>query len=144
MKTSAGVDRDFHPRIILCIACALGDQRIIAAGLVIRGGKQGVVKLFGPGAGVTSQGVAVEVVEGAERGKGNLTAFGGGGIGVIKMIKVERVFRLSQYREGITIFDRLRLDTRAYQHDKQQQYANDYLQRDSLSCLPARAGHSDA
>ena len=142
MKTGARVDRDFNPRIILRITCTLGNQRIIAAGLVIRSGEEGVVELFGSGGGITAQRIAVEIVKCAKGGKRDLTAFGGGGIGVIEMVKIERVFRLSQYREGITLFDRLRLDALAHQHDKQQQYANDYLQRDSFSCLPASAGHT--
>ncbi len=44
VKGRAGIKRDLHPRIVIGIACYLGNQRIIAAGFIVGGGVKRVIE----------------------------------------------------------------------------------------------------
>ena len=126
MKTRPRIDGDFYPGIVVSIACAVGDERIVAARFVVGGGKQRVVKRFGTCTGVTAHRIAVEVIEGANGREGDLPAFGGSRVHVIKVIKVKRVLRFAQYGKSIAFFDGLRLGAKPDEGDEQKQYARDH------------------
>ena len=126
MKTRSRIDGDFYPGIVISIACAVGDERIIAARFIVRGSKQRIVKRFGTCSGITAHRIAVEVIECADGGEGDLPAFGGRRVDVIKVIKVKRVLWFAQYGKSIAFFDGLRLGAKPDEGDKQQQYARDH------------------
>ena len=117
MEAGAGIERDLHPREVISIACGFGNQRIVAAWLIVGGGKQGVVQRIGAHRRVTAQGETVEVIKGADIGERHVTAFRRSGVHIIKMGKINGVFRFADNRKAVTLFNGLRL---AGEGDKRQ------------------------
>lgn len=140
VKTSAGVNRDFHPGIVGGIAGMVGNQRVIASGLIIRGGKKRIVKGFGTYAGIAAQRIAIEIIERTNGGKRHLTAFRRSRIHIIKVIKVKSILRFAEYGESVAFFDFLGLGASANQCDKQKHYARNHLKAVSLSYCPLQTG----
>ena len=127
VKTCPRVQRDFRPGEVIGVTHVLGNQRIVAAGLVIGGDKERIVKRFRSRGRHAAQGVAVEVVEGSRGGKRDLTAFWRGWVDVIEVRKIDRVFRLANHREGDILFDGLRLAGQARECQHQQHKAHKHL-----------------
>ena len=115
MEAGARVERDLHPGIVLGIARPLGNQRVVAAGLIIRGGEQGIVERLSAHGGIAAQCVAVEVIKGADRRQGEGAAFRRPGIDVIKMAEAGCVFGFTDNRKGDAFFYCLRLSAKAKQ-----------------------------
>ncbi len=80
MEAGVRVERDLHPGIVLGIARPLGNQRVVAAGLIIRGGEQGIVERLRAYRGVAAQRITVEVIKGADRRQGEGAPFGALGL----------------------------------------------------------------
>ncbi len=108
MKAGTWVDGNFHPREIIGKARAIGNQRVVAARFIVRGGKQGVIQRIGAYAGVTAQGVAVKIVKGANGGKRYTAAFRRVRIDVIEVMKVNGILWLADNSERFALFNGLR------------------------------------
>ena len=120
VKTSAGINRDFHPGIVGGIAGMVGNQRIIAPGLIIRSGEQGIVERLSSYRGIAAQRVAVEVVEGADCRQGERATFRRLWIDIIKMAETGGVFGLADNREGDAFLNGLRVSAQAKQSKQKQ------------------------
>ncbi|MNV27582.1 hypothetical protein D3C71_1187370 [compost metagenome] len=47
MKTCAGIERHFRPGKVICVTDGIGDKRVVASWLVIRGDKKRVIQRIG-------------------------------------------------------------------------------------------------
>ncbi len=133
MEAGARVERDLHPGIVLGIARPLGNQRVVAAGLIIRGGEQGIVERLRAYRGVATQRITVEVIKGADRRQGEGAAFRRPGIDVIKMTETGGVFRFADNREGYAFLNGLRLSVQAKQSQQNQKEARIHRRQNTLS-----------
>ena len=115
MEAGVRVESDLHPGIVLGIARPLGNQRVVAAGLIIRGGEQGIVERLSAHGGIAAQCVAVEVIKGADRRQGEGAAFRRLRIDIIKMAEAGCVFGFTDNRKGDAFFYCLRLSAKAKQ-----------------------------
>ena len=109
VKTRSRIQRNFRPGEVIGVTHVLGNQRIIAAGLIIRRDEERIVKRFRSRGRHAAQGEAVEVVECSRGGKRDLSALRRGRVNVIEVRKIDRIFRLANHREGDIFFDGLRL-----------------------------------
>ena len=121
-KTGARINSDLHPGIIVSIACAFSNQRVITAGSsseVVNGVS---LQLLSACAQVAAQCIAVgKLSEGTEGWQRYLPTFWRGRVHIIKMVEIKRVPGFAQHGKGIAFLDSLRLRTKGEQSDKQQQ-----------------------
>ena len=104
MKTGVRIEGYLHPREIIGVARVCGNERIIAARFIIGGGEQRVVQSVGTYSRVAAQRIAVEVIEGANAGVDYCSPFRGTGIGIIKMVKADGVFRFANDGKSAALF----------------------------------------
>ena len=127
VKTCPGVQGDFRPGEVISITHIPGNQRIVAAGLIIRRDKERIVKRFRSRRRHPTQGEAVEVVERSRGGKRDLSAFRRVRVNVIEVGKIDGVFRLANHSEGDIFFDGLRLAGQARECQHQQHNAHKHF-----------------
>ncbi len=126
MKTRQWIEGQLHPGKIIGVAGLLGHQRIIAAWLIIRRRKKGVVEGVGTLGRHAAQGIAVEVIEGAVGGKGKIAPFWRGGVNVIVVIEIDGIFRLANHRERVALINGLRLAESTHHRHQQHYYAHNH------------------
>ena len=138
VKTRPRINRDFCPAEIIGVTHVLRDQGIIAAGLVVGGDEQRVIEGFGTRCRYAAQGKAVKVVKCSRGGKRHVSAFRGGWVDVIVVVKVNRVLRLANDGKGRALFDGLRLARQAHQRQQRQHNAHNHSAADPFVHRQAR------
>ncbi len=80
---------------------ALGDERVFAAGLVLRGDRQGVEDLADPGGRDALDDKRVKRVVGADRRKLHRAALRGLRVDILEILEAGRVFQLTEERQAV-------------------------------------------
>jgi len=96
-------------RWVIGIARHFGNQRIVAARLVVGRREERVIERLRAHPGITTQGKAVEVIKGTDNRQRDVAAFGRRRINVVKVGKVDGVFRFANDGKSIVLFNGLRL-----------------------------------